>query len=305
MNKNLSNEEFVNRYIDNELSDIDRLNFENKLLQDPELREEYNLQSDLINGIKEARRLELKSRLMNIPIQTPIYQTIGFKAVAIAGITGLGIGIYFMSAEKDNIQLSPVDIAQNQISVTENNAVPEIPKAITPIKENKPQKEEKSNIVAQKKPKSDTLAKNTKIKSKSTTVQPKVVEPNVIQPNIVETFDNEDIEAGDISIDNQDNNLDRIKENVESAVEITTIKDRKNKFHYKFYENKLFLLGNFNDMPYEILELNSSKGKSYYLFYNENFYKLNSGQEKPAPLIKIENDSLVNELKIIQSNQHQ
>ncbi len=299
MNNNLSSEEFVSRYIDNELSDIDRLSFENKLLHDPELREEYNLQNDLINGIKETRRLELKNRLTNIPIPTPIYQTIGFKAIATAGVVGLGIGIYFMSGEKDNIQLSPIEITQNQLSVREDNTIPDMPKTITPAKE----KKEKSNLVTQKKNASSVLAKNTKIKPEEPIVeQPKIVEPNVIQPNIVETFDNEDIGAGDISNDNPNNNLDVIKENIESAVEISTVEDRKNKFHYKFYENKLFLLGNFNDMPYEILELNSAKDKSYFLYYNNNFYKLNSGQEKPAPLIKIENDSLLNELSIIQSN---
>ena len=87
MNKNQTNEEFVSNYLDNELSDIDRLDFENKLLHDSELREEYNFQKDLVNGIKEARRLELKSRLSNIPINTPLYQTIGFKAVSLASIT--------------------------------------------------------------------------------------------------------------------------------------------------------------------------------------------------------------------------
>ena len=95
------------------------------------------------------------------------------------------------------------------------------------------------------------------------------------------------------------NSIEKVKENVENAVEVATIQDRKNKFHYKFFENKLYLLGNFDEMPYEIIELNSKSGKSYFLFYDDSFYKLKSDQLKPAPLVKIENDSLVNELKII------
>lgn len=301
MNNNLSNEEFVSRYIDNELSDIDRLNFENKLLQNPELREEYNLQTELVNGIKEVRRLELKNRLTNILIQTPLYQTIGFKAATIVGVVGIGLGAYFISGEKGNINLSHVDIAQNQISVTEDKVIPEIPKAIAPVTE----KEEKSNKVIRQKNKTGIVAKNNEPKQKPSIEQPKVIKPNVIKPNIVEPFDNENIDNVDISNDNLNNSLDQIKEHVESTVEISTIKDRKNKFHYKFYENKLFLLGNFNDMPYEIIELNSAEDKSYFLYYNDSFYKLNSGQEKPAPLIKIENDSLINELSLIQSNKRQ
>jgi hypothetical protein len=125
-----------------------------------------------------------------------------------------------------------------------------------------------------------------------------------VLPDVVESFDDEYFETKDINNGNQINNLEKIKENIESTVEVATVKDKRNKFHYKFFENKLYLLGNFNDMPYEIIELNLSKGKSYFLYYNDSFYKLNSEQVKPAPLQKIENDSLVNELKIIRLNQN-
>jgi len=297
MNKNLTNEEFVNSYLDNELSEINRLDFENKLLHDSELREEYNFQKDLVNGIKETRRLELKSRLSNIPINTPLYQTIGFKAIAVATISvGVGFGAYYLISENDNIQLSEIELNENQITQVEENVVPEVPESIKPIEE-EPKEEIIDEVISQEKPKTEPVAKNTEVK-----IEPKIIQPNVIQPDIVEPFEDEGVETEEIGIENQLNNLDNIKENVESTVEIATVKDKRNKFHYKFFENKLYLMGSFNDMPYEIIELNSSKGKSYFLYYNDSFYKLNSEQAKPAPLVKIENDSLVNELKIIQSN---
>ena len=300
MDKNLTNEEFVSRYLENELSDIDRLNFENKLLHDSELKEEYNFQKDLVEGIKEVRRLELKSRLSNIPISTPLYQTVGFKAIAVASITaGVGIGAYYLLSESDAIQLSEIELSENQIAATEENRVPEVPEAITPIFDEEPVQEEVMKVISQEKPKQEVVAKNIDKRA-----EPKVIQPNVIEPNVVESFGDENIDSEDIEFDTQLNNLENIKESVESTVEIATVKDKRNKFHYKFFENKLYLLGNFNEMPYEIIELNSSKGKSYFLYYNDSFYKLNSEQVKPAPLQKIENDSLVNELKIIQSNQH-
>ena len=299
MNKNPSSEEFVNGYLDNELSGVERLDFENKLLHDSELREEYSFQKDLVNGIKEVRRLELKSRLSNIPVNAPFYQTIGFKAIAVASIsTGIGFGAYYLSNEDNSIQLSDIDLKSNQITITKENTIPEIPTSITPIVKEDP-KEEIVEVISQEKPKTDVLAKNTEVK-----VEPKVIQPNVIQPDVVESFEDEYIEPKDISNDNQINNLDNIKDNVESTVEIATIKDKRNKFHYKFLENKLYLIGSFNDMPYEIIEFNSSKGKTYFLYYNDGFYKLNSEQVKPTPLIRIENDSLANELKIIRINQN-
>jgi hypothetical protein len=129
------------------------------------------------------------------------------------------------------------------------------------------------------------------------------MQPNVIEPDVIEGFDEDEFSSEEITVENQINNLEKVKENVESTVEIATVKDKKNKFHYKFFENKLYLLGSFNEMPYEIIELNAKNGKSYFLFYNDNFYKLETDQLKPSPLERIENDSLVNELKIIQMNQ--
>lgn len=299
MNKNLTNEEFVNSFLDNELSEIDRLDFENKLLHDSDLREEYNFQKDLVEGIKESRRLELKSRLSNIPINTPLYQTVGFKAIAVASISvGIGFGAYYLLSEDDNIKLSEIDLSENQITLTDKRDIPVVPEAIAPIFKEEAKEEVVMEVVPQEKPKTEVIAKNTETKA-----EPVIIQPNVIQPDVVEAFEDEDILSEDIGVDNQSNSLDNIKENVESTVEIATVKDKRNKFHYKFFENKLFLLGNFNEMPYEIIELNSSKGKSYFLYYNDSYFKLNSEQLKPAPLVKIENDSLVNELKIIQSNQ--
>lgn len=300
MNKNLTNEEFVNKYLDNELSEVDRLDFEDKLLHDSEISKEYDFQKDLVQGIKEVRRLELKSRLANIPINTPLYQTVAFKAIAVASISAsIGLGAYYLLNDNSDVQLSDIDLKDNAtITLSEKSLIPEIPDAITPIVKEEVKEPKRRKIKKQEKTNPEAVAKNTEVK-----VEPKIIQPNVIQPDVVEAFEEEDIESKDISLDNQINNLDNIKENVESTVEISTVKDKRNKFHYKFFENKLFLLGDFSDMPYEIIELNSSSGKSYFLFYNDNFYKLDSEQLKPAPLVKIESDSLVNELKIIQLNQ--
>lgn len=301
MNENMNNEEFVNGYLDNELSAAERLDFENKLNHDSELNEEYNFQKDLVEGIKNVRRLELKSRLTNIPINTPIYQTIGFKAVAVASISvGIGLGAYYSIDSNNETDRTIIDLQKNQITLNEEKLIPEIPKAITPIIDEDESDEKKTKkSISQEKSKTEPVAKNTEPK-----VDPTIIQPNVIQPDVVESFDDEYFETKDINSGNQINNLEKIKENIENTVEVATVKDKRNKFHYKFFENKLYLLGSFNDMPYEIIELNLSKGKSYFLYYNDSFYKLNSQQLKPAPLHKVENDSLVNELKIIRLNQN-
>jgi len=300
MSKSLTHEQLVGSYLDNEMSEIERLEFENQLLHDSELREEYNFQKDLINGIKEVRRVELKARLDNIPINTPLYQTIGFKSVIVASISaGIGFGAYYLFNQNDDLEISEINITQKQEITVEQESVPEIPEAIAPIINDKKKSEQKAETSAEKI--FPPVAMNTEEEAQE---EPKIIQPNVIEPDVVEGFEDEDFTSEEINVENQINDLEKVKENVESTVEIATVKDRRNKFHYKFFENKLFLLGDFNDMPYEIIELNTSSGKSYFLFYNDSFYKLESEQLKPTPLERIENDSLVNELKIIQMNQN-
>ena len=206
---------------------------------------------------------------------------------------GIGIGAYFMLAGKDDIQISDIEINTNQITIVEENSIPEIPKAIIPIIKEKPIQEKTLEVNFQEKPKTEILAKNNEI----------VVEQRITPPIVLDSFTDEDANIVDEGIDDQIELFGNVNENTENPVEVATLKDKRNKFHYQFSENKLFLLGSFKDTPYEIIELNSSKGKSYFLYYNYDFYKLNSEQAKPTPLIKIENDSLVNELKIIQLNQ--
>ena len=300
MNKSLTNEQLVGSYLDNEMSEIQRLEFENQLLHDSELREEYNLQKELVDGIKEVRRLELKARLDNIPINTPLYQTIGFKSVVVASITaGIGFGAYYLMDQNEDLPLSEIDITQKQEIVSQaEEDIPEMPEAITPVIDEKDKTQQKTEVVKQEKV-SEPVAKNEMPKEEAA-----VIQPNVIEPDVVEAFEEEDFASEEIVVENQINDLENVKENVESTVEIATVKDKRNKFHYKFFENKLYLLGSFNEMPYEIIELNTSNGKSYFLYYNNSFYELETDQLKPAPLEKIENDSLVNELKIIQMNQN-
>lgn len=296
MSRNLSHEQLVDRYLDNEMSQIERLEFENQLIQNPELQEEYSFQKELIEGIKESRRLELKARLDGIPINLPFYQSLLFKSIAAATITaGIGVGLYYLAEQSDDISIIKVDITQNEVMLNDVVEVPEMPEAIVPM--TKPESEIDASTFK------ETKSVKQSAQVKVTSEVPKTIEPVVIEPDVVEMFDESDFESEEINVTNQISHLEKVKEDVESAVEVTTIKDKKNKFHYKFFENKLYLLGSFNEMPYEILELNTKSGKSYFLYYNNSFYKLQTDQLKPAPLVKIENDSLVNELKIIQLNQ--
>ena len=55
--------ETIENYIRGEMSGDQKLQFESQLNQDPLLRDELNLQKDLIQSIQDVRRAELKALL--------------------------------------------------------------------------------------------------------------------------------------------------------------------------------------------------------------------------------------------------
>jgi hypothetical protein len=300
MSKGQSYEQLVGSYLDNEMSAKQRADFENQLQSNPELKQELQFQQEIINGVKDFRRLELKARLDNVPVYTPVYQTIAFKAVAVVAITaGIGFGGYYL-LNRGN------ESAQEKVELTFNDSTPaEIEEVIPALPQANPTDD--SSITAgltgsETSITPDEKTRKTSKKEKSTNAVT-TVKPNVTTPK-VETFTDDEFESEEIGALNPQSN-ESIAEPLSEAIEVATIKDKKNKFHYKFYENKLYLLGTFDDMPYEIIEINSKSGKKFYLYYKENFYRLQSDQLKPTPLERIENDSLVNELKIIQMNKSQ
>jgi hypothetical protein len=300
MGKGQSYEQLVGSYLDNEMSEKQRTDFENQLQSNPELKQELQFQQEIMNGVRNFRRLELKARLDNIPVYTPVYQTIAFKAVAAVAITaGIGFGGYYLLNRGNESALEKVELTFNDSTLAEiEEVIPALPQA-NPTDDSSINAgltgAETSNIA-------DGKTRKTSKKEKSTNAVT-TTKPNVTTPK-VETFSDDEFESEEIGALNPQSN-ETIAEPLSEAIEVATVKDKKNKFHYKFYENKLYLLGTFDDMPYEIIEINSKSGKKFYLYYKENFYRLQNDQVKPTPLERIENDSLVNELKIIQMNKSQ
>ena len=115
---------------------------------------------------------------------------------------------------------------------------------------------------------------------------------------MVEDFDQK--EEGQIAenISVPENRLDKVTETVIPKTEVVEINNGKHLFHYQFYNNKLYLYGDFEN-TYEILELNTPSGISIYMLYKEKFYALMQGQQTIAPLTAIEDNALLQDLKII------
>lgn len=291
MKNNPTYEDLTGRYLDNEMSKTEKLDFESRMENDPQLKEEFNFQNDLVKAIKSHRKLELKARLSNIEVPTPILQAVGLKLAAIATATIIvGAGIYYYSQQDTHsTDFNTVDITKKQLTLQEENVEPVIPDV-------------KIEIIAPTKTDENKTARNKKkadAENKVTVKKQKPIQPTVVKPKLNDDFD-EAVEENTYSEETDANLTNGIKEDTKSKMEVETVKTRRHKFHYKFYNNRLYLLGDFSKSPYEIIELNSNSGKKYFLFYQENYYQLKTDQQKPTKLNKVENDSIIKELNIIQ-----
>src|SRR5687768_16764423 len=90
--------EMLDDYLANRLGEQEKSAFEQKLNTDPDLKSEYELQQQLINGIKKARVAELKAMMGKIPVPagSSTGTAIGAKIALWAAVVGVvGTGLYF------------------------------------------------------------------------------------------------------------------------------------------------------------------------------------------------------------------
>jgi hypothetical protein len=301
MKNNLSIEDLVGRYLDNEMTEVERVDFESQLRSDPALKEELNFQKDLIHSIRESRRLELKSRLTDIQVpSTPIFHAVGIKIAAVASVTAIiGTGAYFLMNSNDDPGLSGVDLSQTTTTMTrEEVQMPAIPEVSVPeVEAFEPGDGDVVEQPVKAKKKQDEPDKTATADAAKT-----MAKPHVVRPDIAEITEEKEPETEDFVEEKTYNDLDEINETMAGKLAVETEKSRRYRFHYKFYNEKLYLIGDFKDSPYEILELNARGSKRYFLFYEGVYYRLSPDKVKPTPLEKITDEALVDELRIIQQN---
>jgi hypothetical protein len=279
--------------------------FENQLQSDPTLKAESNLQADVVNGLKEFRKTELKSRLDAINVgpswfeyaqQSALMKSMG--GVIVASV--IGTGIYFLGEKEEVVgESTPITINAPINESTEfvlelgDEDAPENERALeNPIEERK--------VVGKHELESDNTAKL-------------IVENEEIQNDEVENTETykpsfEAPPALAIEEDGKFNSseLDELPENSaavedEDPIDVTTENSRSNSIKYKYFDGKLFLSGDFDKAPYEILEINSSGGRRIYVYYLGTYYKVGL-TDKLIELPQVKDETIIEELKLLREN---
>lgn len=294
MNRKLNHIEQIERYLEGNMSGEELQAFEKLLDKDPMLKSEFQLQEDIISAIKESRKAELKARLDNINVGAYNTGISGAKIILTGAITAaVGLGIYFYSQENVDENLP----AQEQLTLEDTNAIIQLEenKAIPPVVQTEQHEEE---LLARNTATEESVAeaKEDDIIEEAEKEIAVVATPEVTPPTPIETFG--DAEGIATEIKTPTNKLAESLSSTEvTAVEIENEESHSDSFHYKFFNNKLYLYGDFKNIPYELIELNTVSGKSVYLYYKGNFYYLEPNQMEVSPLNQIKDQNLIGELE--------
>src|SRR5688572_2182382 len=120
--------ELLDDYLAGRLTDKERLAFEDKLGTDPELKNEYELQQQLVNGVKKARVTELKAMLNNVPVpavhggETTLATKVALWTVVV-GLVATSVYLYLDQGKEEAVKPeTEVKQAAEQPSVVEPEA---------------------------------------------------------------------------------------------------------------------------------------------------------------------------------------
>ncbi|MEQ9466332.1 MAG: hypothetical protein RLN88_02920 [Ekhidna sp.] len=287
------------------MSDQEIADFERQLESDPSLKAESDFQSDIVSGLKEHRKLELKSRLDAINVG-PTWMEFAQQSTLVKSLGGVivaslvGTGIYFMADKPENSEEQtaiPVDapIAQSTEYVLDLGKVDE------EIKSNELETPEELNDVSRNEAVKETPQKEDQ-PSESITTEEEESKPNeTFKPSFeAPTIENVDEEKQFAASD-----LDELPDDAtianEDPVDVTHENSNSSTIRYKYYDGKLFLKGDFDKAPYEILEINSAAGRRIYVFYLGSYYKVGV-TDRLTELPIVRDSKVVEELNLLREN---
>jgi hypothetical protein len=276
----MNNFELIDDYLSNKLTGGDKEAFEKQLNNDPTLKSEFDFQKQIIEGIRNARAIELKSMLSKVPVGgatvsmdfSVMKMAAGFIA---AGVAGAAIYFYVTRGELPPFEKAATDLNSSTDKVQQQEPAKE---DVTTVAKDSSEIEKPA---AKESPKSEK--KQVPIKAAE---KPKldVTDPSSELQNDDNTNDNEpsaslrnDITPSHVHVEMDSSN-------------------KKYNFHYQFAGSKLMLYGSFDRSLYEVLEINGDN-HAVFLFYKDAYYVLDENQHKVTKLEPITDAALVNKLK--------
>lgn len=279
MNREYNYSELIEDYLTGNLSEKQIQEFELQLQKDPDLNKELMLQKDIISAIKDVRKAELKSMLNKVNVSS----TNGFNyfpiqfAGAILVSSMLAIGAYYYFSEKNQPEPESSEVISDN-NVTKN----ELPE------NTESESSDQTNSLKQNPLVSEDLSKEKT--TETTEASDKTVEEQTQE--VISDLKNPPVEGETSTPGDQPKSSD---------INVETKKDTKHAFHYQYYEDKLFLYGDFKGSKYEILKIPASGTNNLFMSYNGKFYKMERSRKIKA-FEPVEDPAVIQQLQKIKSN---
>ena len=284
----------IEAYLSGQMTPEEVSKFESLLEVNPELQQQLAFQTEIIQGIGNYRKTELKARLEAInptPAWTiaqlsPVGQFIGGGII----VGAIGIGAYtFVSSPSNGIVAGEIMEVNAPEPIVVELEIPEItPLTIASLPEENDGLIVEDSEQSQSSNKTEIVAKEKK---------EEVFDPAVAVPDLNDVEAETDFQPNDLPVPDEDVRAER----TENPVDVELIASKTAKVKYQYYAGKLYLYGKFQDEPYQILEINSASGRKVYLYHKKMFYHIEP-VDKPTALKKLEDTSLVKELSILRKS---
>ena len=280
-------EEVIAQYLTRRMSEVERVAFEQKISESPQLSQKIEFEKQIAQGIKNYKKGILKSRLDQLELSPSAVETTSIVTKTIlAGITAVVIGglSYFMLTPDEILVIENQEIMIGNDGMTEDeNAKISLDIDTTyAILSDKKEDERTSSIT---KYIENTRIKVSKKQSKKGSKSDKVTlqsEVEVVLPDMDGTemyFDEPFDSLQDFSDDLMKN---QAQVNSVPELEIEIEMKRTKKLKYIYVGEKLTLIGDFSASPYQIIEDNTIVEKKLYLYFEQEYYVLTVTSEKKA-----------------------
>ncbi|MFY0687077.1 MAG: hypothetical protein JXQ90_07930 [Cyclobacteriaceae bacterium] len=294
-------QEVIDNYLSGRMGHEERQSFEADLKSDPSLAQEVQWQEQIIEGIKDARKAQLKARLQGVEVAPNAWE--GFIHSGLAKVSAgvlivgtIGAGIYLMQPEET---IEPVETMEQIVELETSLPPTETTEETEPtqLKEDLKVQHEPAQPVLIEPSNTDPDKKKKEVDRPAPTGTGGTFTPQISLPENDITATDAEFEPEVISAEEFEN---------PSSIKSTPIKievksnDGK-ELAYILFNGSLQLFGDFTEGTYEILEVNSKAGKDVFLYYDDQYFALTATKEK-QPLKAVGEIKLVDKLEVLREN---
>ncbi|MCB0496540.1 MAG: hypothetical protein KDC79_10430 [Cyclobacteriaceae bacterium] len=284
----MKNIDKIAAYFDNELTEAEKQNFLSELESNPELKNEFDFQQHVVDGIKAVRKAELKAMLNSVPVAsvgTSSTSVISKMIIGGAAAVIIGSGIYWYyftsNTPSESIQ-EPVTIEYTQ---------KDVPVTI--------EEDNQQAILEEQEPENTVSSETDIIERKEMPAEKPASKPTAsipVMPDTEESFSSQALPEESLEVPKTVSNA---SVNLNSKIDVEVKMKKKYDFHYQFDAGKLVLYGDFDDSLFEVLELNDQDESKLYLYYKSNYYFLNDKSGEIAELKPVKDAALTQKLETL------